>query len=57
MIAPPAIIMIITYTLYAVPAKTPFALMTLLLPDLKLPAGYSQEHIEVVVEGVCKDCS
>lgn len=36
--------------------KNTFCLDDVVTPDIKLPAGYSQEHIEVVVEGVCKDC-
>jgi Fur family ferric uptake transcriptional regulator len=25
-------------------------------PEIKLPKGYSAEHVEVVVEGICKNC-
>jgi Fur family ferric uptake transcriptional regulator len=25
-------------------------------PDIKLPKGYSADHVEVVVEGICKIC-
>jgi Fur family transcriptional regulator, ferric uptake regulator len=26
------------------------------IPDVKLPVGFQQEQVEVVVSGVCKDC-
>jgi Fur family ferric uptake transcriptional regulator len=25
-------------------------------PEIRLPRGYSARHVEVVVEGICKDC-
>ena len=25
-------------------------------PEIKLPKGYTAEHVEVVVEGICKNC-
>ena len=25
-------------------------------PEIKLPKGYAAEHVEVVVEGICKNC-
>lgn len=28
----------------------------IVVPDVKLPAGYQATHVEVVVNGVCKDC-
>lgn len=33
-----------------------YCLDDVVTPDIKLPKGYSTEHIEVVVEGVCKNC-
>jgi Fur family transcriptional regulator, ferric uptake regulator len=26
------------------------------IPDVKLPPGFEQQHVEVLVSGVCKDC-
>jgi Fur family ferric uptake transcriptional regulator len=34
-----------------------FCLDDVVTPALKLPKGYSADHIEVVVEGVCKNCT
>jgi Fur family transcriptional regulator, ferric uptake regulator len=34
-----------------------YCLDDIVTPDIKLPKGYSSSHIEVVVEGVCKNCS
>ena len=33
-----------------------YCLDDIVTPDIKLPKGYSSSHIEVVVEGVCKNC-
>lgn len=33
-----------------------YCLDDVVTPDLKLPKGYSAKHIEVVAEGVCKNC-
>ena len=33
-----------------------FCLDNVVTPELKLPAGYAAAHIEVVAEGVCKNC-
>lgn len=33
-----------------------FCLDDVVTPSIKLPSGYSQEHIEVVVNGICKYC-
>lgn len=33
-----------------------FCLDEVVTPDIKLPRGYSAQHVEVVVEGTCKDC-
>ena len=33
-----------------------YCLDDIVTPDIKLPKGYSSSHIEVVVEGVCKEC-
>ena len=33
-----------------------YCLDDIVTPDIKLPKGYSSTHIEVVVEGVCKEC-
>ncbi len=33
-----------------------YCLDDVVTPDLKLPKGYSLKHIEVVAEGVCKNC-
>jgi Fur family transcriptional regulator, ferric uptake regulator len=34
-----------------------FCLDDVVTPDLKLPKGYAAAHVEVVVEGLCKNCS
>ena len=34
-----------------------YCLDDVVTPDIKLPAGYSAKQIEVVAEGICKDCS
>ncbi len=26
-------------------------------PEIKLPKGYATEHVEVLVEGICRDCN
>ena len=36
--------------------RNTFCLDDVVTPDIKLPTGYSTSHIEVVVEGVCKNC-
>jgi Fur family ferric uptake transcriptional regulator len=33
-----------------------YCLDDVVTPDIKLPKGYQAEHVEVVVEGVCKNC-
>lgn len=33
-----------------------YCLDDVVTPEIKLPKGYSAEHVEVVVEGVCKNC-
>ena len=33
-----------------------FCLDDVVTPEIKLPAGYSAGHVEVVVEGICKKC-
>jgi len=33
-----------------------YCLDDIVTPDIKLPKGYSAEHVEVVVEGICKNC-
>lgn len=35
---------------------TTFCLDDVVTPEIKLPKGYTPAHVEVVVEGVCKDC-
>ncbi len=35
---------------------TTYCLDDVVTPDIKLPKGYSADKIEVVVEGVCKNC-
>jgi len=37
--------------------KNTFCLDNVVTPSLKLPRGYQSSHIEVLVEGVCKDCN
>lgn len=34
-----------------------FCLDNVVTPDIKLPSGYSAKQIEVVVEGICRQCS
>ena len=34
-----------------------YCLDNVVTPDIKLPAGYSAKQIEVVVEGICEQCS
>ena len=34
-----------------------YCLDDVVTPDIKLPKGYNAMHTEVVVEGVCKNCS
>jgi len=34
-----------------------YCLDNVVTPDIKLPAGYSAKQIEVVVEGICRQCS
>jgi Fur family transcriptional regulator, ferric uptake regulator len=34
-----------------------FCLDDVVTPDIKLPRGYAASHVEVVVEGVCKECT
>ena len=36
--------------------KNTYCLDDIVTPEIKLPKGYSTEHIEVVVEGICKNC-
>jgi Fur family ferric uptake transcriptional regulator len=36
--------------------RNTYCLDDIVTPDIKLPKGYSSSHIEVVVEGICKDC-
>lgn len=36
--------------------KKTYCLDDVVTPDVKLPKGYTAGHVEVVVEGVCKDC-
>ena len=35
---------------------TTYCLDDVVTPEIKLPKGYSAGHVEVVVEGVCKNC-
>ena len=37
--------------------KNTYCLDDIVTPDIKLPKGYSSSHIEVVVEGICKNCN
>jgi len=37
--------------------KKTYCLDDVVTPAIKLPKGYSSFHIEVVVEGVCKNCN
>ncbi|RYY56020.1 MAG: transcriptional repressor [Chitinophagaceae bacterium] len=34
-----------------------YCLDNVVTPDIRLPKGYSGEHIEVVVEGICQQCN
>lgn len=34
-----------------------YCLDDVVTPEIKLPKGYSAEHTEVVVEGLCKNCN
>ncbi|WP_028785904.1 Fur family transcriptional regulator [Terrimonas ferruginea] len=36
--------------------KQTFCLDDVVTPDIKLPRGYALSHIEVVAEGVCRQC-
>lgn len=36
--------------------KNTYCLDDIVTPDIKLPKGYTSKHIEVVVEGICKNC-
>ncbi len=36
--------------------NTTYCLDDVVTPELKLPKGYTSTHIEVVAEGVCKNC-
>lgn len=40
-----------------VQCRNTFCLDDVVTPTIKLPKGYSSKHIEVVVEGICKNCS
>ncbi len=33
-----------------------YCLDDVVTPEIKLPKGYAAEHVEVVVEGICKNC-
>jgi Fur family transcriptional regulator, ferric uptake regulator len=33
-----------------------YCLDDVVTPEIKLPKGYEAEHVEVVVEGICKNC-
>ncbi len=33
-----------------------YCLDDVVTPEIKMPKGYQASHVEVVVEGVCKDC-
>jgi Fur family transcriptional regulator, ferric uptake regulator len=35
---------------------TTYCLDDVVTPEIKLPKGYTASHVEVVVEGVCKNC-
>ena len=37
--------------------RNTYCLDDIVTPDIKLPKGYSSSHIEVVVEGICKNCN
>ncbi|MBL7758339.1 MAG: transcriptional repressor [Chitinophagaceae bacterium] len=34
-----------------------FCLDDVVTPEIKLPQGYSTDHIEVVVNGICRECT
>lgn len=34
-----------------------FCLDDVVTPEIKLPRGYSTDHIEVVVNGICRECT
>ncbi len=34
-----------------------FCLDDVVTPEINLPKGYGAEHVEVVVEGICKNCN
>lgn len=34
-----------------------FCLDDVVTPDIKLPKGYAATHVEVVAEGICRNCS
>lgn len=36
--------------------KKTYCLDDVVTPEVKLPKGYAASHVEVVVEGLCKDC-
>jgi Fur family transcriptional regulator, ferric uptake regulator len=36
--------------------STTYCLDDVVTPELKLPKGYTSTHIEVVAEGICKNC-
>lgn len=36
--------------------KNTYCLDDIVTPDIRLPKGYTSSHIEVVVEGICKNC-
>ena len=36
--------------------KTTYCLDDVVTPELRLPKGYNATHIEVVAEGICKNC-
>ena len=35
---------------------TTYCLDDIVTPDIRLPKGYSGRHVEMVVEGICKNC-
>lgn len=37
--------------------KNTYCLDDVVTPGIKLPSGYTSNHIEVVVDGVCKQCN
>lgn len=37
--------------------RNTYCLDDIVTPDIKLPQGYTSSHIEVVVEGTCKNCA